>query len=427
MQIFNINMKLNESLFSDVENEEVNDISDIYSECINTYPIILSFELKNRNDNPIISVESFVNNILPYLARYIEDAIDYNINIINRSELILLDAWCISKDKADNYYRNPQQLNGYCTYITNDNKNNFSISVFIQPDFQNYRQVRHFFKTLLEPVTRTLNKIDDSFDFFSLLVSDTSYNMHGYVSESFFHDINIIINDSRSMARGYSILIPQMNKNALLHTLLTEKAKTIISEGTYKEDILSRDVEYKYFNKMPAIIFPNNACENLINMLDTKGNIISPIWASGRICYEGFIELILFGADIYNQKFQTKYSHPPRINLVNIYGELVFDKWIERMKEIKTDYGNIYKVDTNNNINFINKYGVLICEEWTTYMGGSLRKLKYNDGHSYSIDPIKFIIYREYEDGHLEIANEIIEEINKIKPKKTKSKKQRKS
>jgi hypothetical protein len=322
-------------------------------------------------------------------------------------------------------------MNGYCAYDFGNKDGNFTVSWFIYPAFLRYYQIRRFFKNLIEPAEKIIQEIDNTLSLFTVQILDLTNNKREFVSEDYFHEKYSIFHDTKGIAMAYAMLLPKYNANSLIHTILTEKANTITKDGKLAEYLIENDELPAQFNKrkikLIKISGPNGE-DAMLNMIKQSGEIISKIWADGIISYDYVVELCLFGSSIYNNKFETLNKQPVRLNMVNIYGELVFEKWIDRIKDLDSEYGKLFIVEKDRERNFLNKYGVIIGDEWKSTIGGELHKLSYNDGYAYYIDPVtqEARIYREYPDGKLELAPEIAKALNEIKPERKKKQTRRK-
>ena len=420
-------MKLNESLFKEVEADEVEDITDVYSNGIKSFPIFISAFIKNEYNAHQMSIEDFTGKILPKAIPALEYVIDNNIYVYERSELFFVNDWIYKYNQKLN--SQPQTINGYCSYIVDDDNGNFSISFFIKPEFTRHYQVRRFVKDICDTTEKIIKKVDNTLYVFSILISETSLERHGFVSEDYYH-VNISgIFNSRNIASAYSILLPKINPNAMVHSILTTKAQTLIEEGLYRDDILKRDEVPAQFKKrkIKIVSFDKDNGESMINLADRNNNIISPLWFSAHIDFDYVMLLVIYGDNIYNKKFDSMPNHPPRMNMININGELVFEKWLYYIKEIKTEYGVFFQAwTTDAQRNYLNQYGAIIGEQWETVTAENahLQKLSYNDGYEYYIDNISMKvtihIYRKKQDGTFEEADEMAEIINEIKPEKKK-------
>jgi len=426
-------MKINESLFNNVDSEEIEDIEDVYSNNIDSYPMILSMLIHNEWNAQKMSIGDFCSKVISKLANTLDEVLDDDSSILDRSPLFFMNDWCYSDSKYEKLASvKPQMMNGYCAYDFGNKDGNFTISWFIYPAFLRYFQIRRFFKNLIEPAEKLIQDIDNTLSIFTVQILDLTHNKRGFVLEDYFHEKYSIFHDTKGIAMAYAMLLPKYNANSLIHTILTEKANTIIKERKHVEDIIKNNELPAQFNKrkikLIEISGPNGEGA-MLNMIKQSGELISKIWANSIITYDYVVELCLFGSGIYNNKFETLNNQPVRLNMVNICGELVFEKWIDRIKDIESEYGKLFIVEKNRERNFLNQYGVIIGEEWKSTLGGEWHKLSYNDGYTYYIDPIERInakIYREYPDGKLELAPEIAKALNEIKPEKKKKPSRRK-
>ena len=418
-------MKLNETLFKEIEADEIEDIDDVYSNGMKSFPIFVSAFIKNEYNAHQMSIEDFASKVIPKAIPALEYVIDNNMCIYDRSELFFINDWFYHQKKLNT---EPQTLNGYCSYIVDDDRGNFSISFFIHPEFTRHYQVRKFIKDICDTTEKIIKKVDNTLYIFSIEITETSSERYGLAAEDYYHTNQSTLFNSKYIASAYSILLPRINPNAMVHSILSTKAQTLIEEGLYKDEILKYDEVPAQFKKrkIKIVSFDKSNGENLINLADRNNNIISPVWFSAHIDFDYVMLLVLYGDNIYNKKFDSMPNHPPRKNMININSELVFEKWIDFIREIKTEYGVFFQAWSGSQRNYLNQYGAIIGEQWETSTAENvhLQKLSFNDGYEYYIDNISakitIHIYRKKQDGTFEEADEMVKIINEIKPEKKK-------